>query len=407
VSPVYTPPGNAPVYVDYLVCGTPIATACGYVAVCDTIRIYNIGPMSASVTPNPATFCASGSGVLLSASASGGYGGYSYIWKDQAGNTLGTNSSYNANAAGIITVEVRDSLYNTSTCPSVFVSVPVTVGEVPVVNAGSDNMLCPDDPEVILNGTVQHATGGIWSGGAGTFDPDAFNLQASYIPTQAELNAGVVTLILTSSGAGGGCPESYDTVKIYYPPLLTVSLANSTVECNNSTTALAPSVAGGVPPYNYLWNTGSTGSSVSVPQGNYCVQITDNMGCSKSVCTNVIAPAAISVVLSSSDVTINGGSDGTATAAVRATAAVSGGNSPYTYLWSPGGQTTAVATGLSYGIYSVVVTDANGCSFNSSIVVNEPRCASFDATASAVNVLCYGQPNASATVAATGGTQPY
>jgi large repetitive protein len=68
---LYTPASNAPPMVEYLVCGTPTATSCGYVAVCDTVRIYNQQALTGSVTPNPAGFCQGGPGVNLTASASG------------------------------------------------------------------------------------------------------------------------------------------------------------------------------------------------------------------------------------------------------------------------------------------------------------------------------------------------
>src|SRR5688500_9997058 len=55
---MYTPDNMAPPFIDYRICGFPIADECGYVAVCDTIRIYNFGALTGNVTPNPGTFCA-------------------------------------------------------------------------------------------------------------------------------------------------------------------------------------------------------------------------------------------------------------------------------------------------------------------------------------------------------------
>ncbi|MBI4947532.1 MAG: hypothetical protein HY840_14160 [Bacteroidetes bacterium] len=116
-NPIYTALAGAPAYVDYKICGSPIANECGYVAVCDTVRIYNVSALSVSVTPNPAQFCSSGGCVQLNASASGGAGAYTYTWKDQSGNTVGTDSTYQTTVEGIYAVEVRDELYDPLLCP--------------------------------------------------------------------------------------------------------------------------------------------------------------------------------------------------------------------------------------------------------------------------------------------------
>lgn len=201
-APIYTPAIGAPAYIDYKICGYPIADECGFVSVCDTVRIYNVNGLSASVSPNPAQFCAGGGGVQLTASASGGQTPYTYIWKDQSGNVVGTGSTYQATATGIFTMEARDNLYDPLMCPPVLISIPIVVGQPPVVNAGSDQTICASSPITYLAGSVQNATGGIWSGGSGTFDPDNTTLTVAYTPTAAELSAGSVTFTLTSTGAG-------------------------------------------------------------------------------------------------------------------------------------------------------------------------------------------------------------
>ena len=68
----------------------------------------------------------------------------------------------------------------------------------------------------------------------------------------------------------------------------------------------------------------------------------------------LISATPLSLSTSSSDETINGACDGTATATV------SGGIGPYNYSWDdPASQTNALASGLCAGTYSVTVTDAN------------------------------------------------
>ncbi len=67
------------------------------------------------------------------------------------------------------------------------------------------------------------------------------------------------------------------------------------------------------------------------------------------------------------NVTLTNGSDGS----INVT--VTGGTTPYTYLWSDGA-TTQDRTGLPVGTYSVTVTDANGCEEEASFTITEPPC---------------------------------
>ncbi|MEW6468764.1 MAG: gliding motility-associated C-terminal domain-containing protein [Bacteroidota bacterium] len=399
-NPVFTPLTGAPPYIDYKICGLPTADECGFVYVCDTIRIYTVAPLAGTVNPSPAQFCAGGPGVLLTANASGGDGNYLFTWRDQSNVIVGTGTSYLASAAGIFTVEIQDGLSLANTCPPFLLSVPVAVTLPPVVNAGPDQTLCASSPLAYLSGAVQYATGGIWSGGAGTFSPSATSLLTSYLPTPSEILSGSVTLILISTGAGGGCVNTTDTIRINYPPLLNVSLAQQVMPCHNSTTSVPAVVSGGVYPYSYQWNNGSTASSVSGGQGNYCVTVTDMIGCTATACVNITAPAALNIVLTSTNVSVPSGNDGTAAASV------SGGTSPYSYSWS-NGQTSATATGLSYGIYSVTVSDANGCTIGSSAVVNEPFCSSFQVNTVTTALPCHNSTSATATALPNGGSAPY
>lgn len=84
-----------------------------------------------------------------------------------------------------------------------------------------------------------------------------------------------------------------------------------------------------------------------------------------------------------SPVSCNGGSDGVAT--VYQT----GGWSPYTYLWDdPAAQTTAVATGLSAGMYTVIVYDAHGCTTTSYVYITEPD--ALGASVTTTDITCNG-----------------
>ena len=78
----------------------------------------------------------------------------------------------------------------------------------------------------------------------------------------------------------------------------------------------------------------------------------------------ITCPWNVSVL--QTDVSCYGRGDGSATVSV------SGGNSPYTYLWNPGDQTTQTVTGLSAGNYTVTVTDAVNASFTQTVSIVQP-----------------------------------
>ena len=111
-------------------------------------------------------------------------------------------------------------------------------------------------------------------------------------------------------------------------------------------------------------------------------------------------PDGVSAAISAhTDELCNGSCTGTATAAG------SGGTSPYTYSWSPGGSTKASVTNLCAGTYTVTVTDKKGCTSTASVTVTQPT----PILISIVNTNgsnCHSC-NGTATVAASGGTSPY
>ena len=106
-------------------------------------------------------------------------------------------------------------------------------------------------------------------------------------------------------------------------------------------------------------------------------------------------------ITSQTNISCNGGSDGSSTVAT------SGGAAPYTYLWNDSSaQTTATATSLSVGTYEVTVTDSNGCTATASSTITQPSSA-LSASGVATNVSCNGGNNGSIDLTVTGGTPPY
>mgnify|MGYP003376401198 FL=1 len=89
------------------------------------------------------------------------------------------------------------------------------------------------------------------------------------------------------------------------------------------------------------------------------------------------------------------------------TASFSPNNAGFIYAWNdPQQQTTATATGLAMGDYTVSVTDTYGCSTQMSITLSQPAALAI-ANISSTAVTCTGAGNGSATVTPSGGTPPY
>ncbi|MBI4647920.1 MAG: SprB repeat-containing protein, partial [Bacteroidia bacterium] len=88
------------------------------------------------------------------------------------------------------------------------------------------------------------------------------------------------------------------------------------------------------------------------------------------------------------------------------TVTASGGTTPYTYIWNTGVSTDDLP-GVSYGIYTVTVTDANLCTTAVSATITQPAAALSASITAQTNVDCFGASTGSATVTASGGTTPY
>ncbi len=128
-----------------------------------------------------------------------------------------------------------------------------------------------------------------------------------------------------------------------------VSTTPGNILCYGGSTCVTVSAVGGVSPYL------GVGSQCGYTAGTFTFDVTDARGCTgTSQPVALLEPEKLVVSTSSnpSDCSANTGT---------ATAFPSGGTPGYSYLWSPGGQTTNPATSLSSGNYTVLVTDANGC----------------------------------------------
>jgi len=385
-------PGYPP-YVDYLVCGLSTAP-CVTTPICDTVRV-NFNPtLYVNIIPQNPTICFGATSTSFTATGSGGTPPYNYLWN--TGETTATISG------GVGTYSVI--LGDISGCPPVSTSVTVTAfANTITANAGADQTVCATNPNVTLAGSVTGVTTGAWSGGSGTYIPNNTSLNATYIPTAAELAAGSVTLTLTTTN-NGTCPPDSDVVQIFYTTFTTTLNTSTTpVSCAGGSNGSATvTTSGGFPPYTYSWSTTpvqTNPTATGIPAGSYIVTLTDVNGCTGSDTAVVTEPYPLFSNTQQNNVLCNGG--GTGDAFVQ----VFGGVLPYSYLWSPTGQSTATATNLSNGTHIVTITDGNGCIHRDTVIISQPLPLAL--TISQTNVSCFGGNNGTATANISGGTTPY
>ena len=146
-------------------------------------------------------------------------------------------------------------------------------------------------------------------------------------------------------------------------------------------------------------STGEIDLSASTP-GTYTITYTLTSPCSFSTTTNIVINPLPTLSTSQVNVQCYGNSTGSIDLSVT------GGTSPYTYLWSNSATTQDIG-GLAAGTYSVSVTDNKGCIKTTSIVITEPAAALTSSLASQTNVLCFGNSTGAIDIHVTGGTSAY
>lgn len=275
---------------------------------------------------------------------------YNYLWSP-GGMTTQTVTGL---CAGTYTVAVVDGTSCTAT-NTVTITEPTALAAVSTQTNISCNGACDGSATVFV------------SGGTAGYTHKWNTVPVQTNATATNLCPGVYYDTITDA-SGCGIVLSPPVI-ITEPGVLVAIAAASSVSCfggnNGSATA---SQTGGTPAFSYAWSTTppqTTASISGLPTGTYSVTVTDSKGCSSTASCIVNQPsAALSVTTSSVDASCGTCCDGSASSSV------SGGTSGYTYMWSPGGQTTSGITAVCPGNYTVCATDANGCSQCDTVSVN-------------------------------------
>jgi len=202
------------------------------------------------------------------------------------------------------------------------------------------------------------------------------------------------TYTVLVSDASGTTSIVTSTINVY--PAMNILTNVTNINCSGGNDGSASVTIGGL---GYLWNTGATGASISnLPIGSYSVIVTDGNGCTNTTSISITQPTQITNTITAVNITCNGNNNGTANIAS------SGGTANYSYLWNTN-STTQQINNLTAGIYSVTVTDAHGCTIDTSVLITQPTL--LQATIKNNNPkICAGQ-NILLSAGASGGTPVY
>lgn len=162
------------------------------------------------------------------------------------------------------------------------------------------------------------------------------------------------------------CSSSLQVTIAHAAPQLIVTTSTTNSNCMDNTGTATANCTGGVEPYSYSWVPGNLNGAFqsNLVSGTYSVTVTDATGCQANAQSTVDLTNQFSLeILFQNDVTCIGVADGSVMISA------SGGQAPYSYVWTPNGGNDAIANDLSVGTYNVSVTDANDCQVDTSIVI--------------------------------------
>jgi gliding motility-associated-like protein len=348
--------------------------------VCQSVFNYSMsntaGPVLTKARTN--TLC-NGSCNGIASVVAAGAPAFTYAW-----STGSTAATINGLCAATFTISVRDGI-GCVTVDTVLIKQPAKLDPNPT----TANVSCGgagDGAIILVPGGGTPAYTYSWSNSATT-------------STITNLVPGPYTFTVTDSK---GC-DSINTITITEPLVLTADVPFSTdVTCKGACDGSGFATgSGGTAPYTYTWSNGAIlNLVVNLCPNTYTVTVTDANGCVATSTVTIIEPAlALTATIGETDVSCNGGSDGTTF--VNA----SGGTPTYTYSWNPGGQTAATAIALFPGPYNITITDANGCTFVAGTTVNQPAAITF--VSGQTDVSCNAACDGSLNVTAGGGTAPF
>ena len=361
--------------------------------------------LAANTTPPLAVAAADAPGLLncitpsltLNSTGSSNDASFAWLWTTSDGHFSGPVNDQTAtvDAAGLYVLTVTN-LTNGCTASATVQVTANTAAPLAVVAAEAPGVLNCNTSGLTLNSAGSSnapALTYLWA------SPDGHFTGPVDEPTASVDAPGLY--VLTIGNPQNGCTATAAVPVLWHANVGIVLQSQTNLTCfeagNGSITIVA---TGGDSTYTYAWDTGAgTAALNNLAAGTYALTVTDGENCSATVAVTLSQPTALLPQALATPPSAAGVDDGTASANPA------GGVGPYTFLWSTGAVTPFIG-GLATGLYTVTVTDANGCTAGQTVEVWAGICA-VTAAVSAVNPSCTGLADGQVSVAPAGGIPPY
>ncbi len=349
-----TTPAQTTATATNLAAGTYTVTISdGSCSLTSTATISNSGGSTLAISAQSNILCFGTANGSATITASAGSSPYDFVWTGTGGtvhtdNNITTPSTASGLTAGTYTVSVTD---NSGCISTQTVTITQPASATSVSTSAITNATCGSS-----NGAATIAASGGTTGYTYNWLPSG-----GTAPTASSLAAGTYTVTVTDAN---GCTATIPVI-INNTGGPTVTLASQTnVNCNGSTTGSATvNATGGSGTYTYSWSggAGTAATANNLAAGTYTVTVSDG-SCPNSTIVTITQPNAISGSVNTTPTTCG---NTTGTASVTAT----GGTGALSYVWNSG-NTSASISNLAAGAYSVVITDAAGCTHTASGIVS-------------------------------------
>jgi len=346
-----------------------------------SVTLSNSNNISLTVDSKSDVSCNGGDDGSVTFNATGGTSPYEYSLDNI---TFQSSPTFNNLSADSYSAIVRDAQGCTET-------TQFTISEPPELEVTVDN--------VVDNGCAGNCNGEINISVNGGTSPYAYNWSnGSTSQDITGLCAGQYSVTVTD---GNGCTTTASATVDEASPLNIDVVSKQNVSCNaNADGEIDITVTGGTPSYNYNWSNSSTTEDVTgLSPGTYSVTVTDQSNCSEDTSVTITQPPSLTTTVKDTNVSCNGASDGSVDLTVT------GGTSPFTYLWSDS-STTQDLSNLSPGNYTVTITDSTGCVVHASANISEPASLTIS-LASKSDVSCNGDQTGQIDITVQGGNPSY